>query len=258
MKKLINYVGIGLLTCSALSALSASAYAENGGIYNSNGTVEFIPDNTPTNPVDPENPDPTNPVNPIDPTDPTGPKPGTSGPLSIDYASSLDFGQNKITSKDEVYYANAQAFSDDTLKGEYRGNYVQISDKRGSFGGWTLSLKQDGQFANSQAKKAKSLTGAQIKLSDSVAESNSNDEKPSVKDVALTPDGDSVVIMSAKDGVGAGTWVDRFGHAEEVAIEGKNTQKNKAVTLSIPGSTAKEAVKYSTKLVWTLSDVPGI
>ena len=49
-----------------------------------------------TKPVDPVNPDTEKPVEPFDPTTPdTGNKPneGTTGPLSIDYASSLDFGK---------------------------------------------------------------------------------------------------------------------------------------------------------------------
>jgi hypothetical protein len=37
------------------------------------------------------------PVDPVDPTDPNGPEPGTPGPLSIDYASSFDFGTQKIS-----------------------------------------------------------------------------------------------------------------------------------------------------------------
>ena len=73
--------------------MTSQAFAEDGGSYTSNGIVEFTPSEEPTNPVDPT--DPTNPVDPIDPTDPEGPNPGTNGPLSIDYASSLDFGVQK-------------------------------------------------------------------------------------------------------------------------------------------------------------------
>ncbi|WP_256869283.1 WxL domain-containing protein, partial [Enterococcus thailandicus] len=54
--------------------------------------------------------DPTDPVDPTDPTDPEGPNPGTNGPLSIDYASSLDFGVQKITSKDQIYFAASQKY----------------------------------------------------------------------------------------------------------------------------------------------------
>ena len=81
---------VKLMTVATLAALSLSTV---GGLitqadtvdYDSNGVVEFIPNTDPTKPVDPTDPDPTNPVDPVDPTDPTGPKPGTDGPLSIDY-----------------------------------------------------------------------------------------------------------------------------------------------------------------------------
>ncbi|MFF2797183.1 WxL domain-containing protein [Lysinibacillus xylanilyticus] len=36
------------------------------------------------------------------------PAQGTGGPLSIDFASSLDFGINPISNKEKTYYANAQ------------------------------------------------------------------------------------------------------------------------------------------------------
>ena len=80
--------------------------------YRSNGLVEFIPNVDPTEPVDPENPDPEKPVKPIDPTDPEGPNPGTQGPLSIDYASSFVFGKNRISNKDQVYFARAQQYQE--------------------------------------------------------------------------------------------------------------------------------------------------
>ncbi|MBJ0977350.1 WxL domain-containing protein, partial [Enterococcus faecalis] len=37
-----------------------------------------------------------------------------------------------------------------------------------------------------------------------------------------------------------------------------NVNVTKDVALSVPGSTPKDAVKYQTKLLWTLTDVPGI
>lgn len=246
------------LALLGLGSPSVSVLAADGGTYQSNGSVEFVPNTDPVNPVDPEDPNPEKPVKPIDPTNPEGPNPGTNGPLSIDYASSLDFGQNKITNTDQTYYAKAQEFSEGHIAGEYRGNYVQITDNRGTIGGWTLTLKQEDQLKSETAKKYKELIGAQISLTNSVAETISeNVVSPIVTDVKLDPAGASTVIMAANEGSGAGTWVDRFGNAEEMTVDGKNVQKNKAVTLTIPGKTPKEAVKYTTKLTWTLTDVPG-
>ena len=53
-----------------------------------------MPNTETTDPVDPL--DPEQPVTPVDPTNPDGkPNPGTNGPLSIDFASSLVFGEQK-------------------------------------------------------------------------------------------------------------------------------------------------------------------
>lgn len=56
-----------------------------------------------------------------------GPNPGTAGPLSIDFASSFQFGNQKITSETMDYYAKLQEFTS-SLAGP---NYVQVTDKRG-------------------------------------------------------------------------------------------------------------------------------
>lgn len=250
-------------TTIALALLSVgvsntTALAADGGVYESNGSVEFVPSTEVTGPIDPENPEAPGPIVPIDPTNPDGPNPGTPGPLSIDFASSFDFGKNSITNLDKVYYAAAQGFSEG-IEGEFRGNYVQITDNRGTNAGWTLRLKQEGQFSSDTATKFKELTGSQISIADSVAVSNSiGVPSPKVENITLDPDGASSIIMSAEEGSGVGTWVDYFGASEEMEIEGELVQKNKAVTLAIPGSTPKEAVIYTTKLTWTLTDVPGL
>ena len=99
-------------TLGALALVPMSALAVDGGEYQTNGAIQFAPNTNPTNPVDPTNPDPDKPITPVDPTDPTGPKPGTAGPLSIDYASSLSFGEQTITSKNMTYYAETQKYKD--------------------------------------------------------------------------------------------------------------------------------------------------
>lgn len=232
---------------------TTTALAADGGDYKSNGVVEFVSSPEPTNPVDPTNPDPNNSVRPVDPTNPNGPNPGTAGPLSIDFASSLDFGKNKITNKDETYFANPQKLDD----GRNVPNYVQISDQRGTNAGWTLTVKQEGQLSN-DATMNKVLTGAQIKLVSGKAVSNAEGmAEPTTADIALDPSGAASKVMAAKAGAGAGTWVDRFGTVETVDVNGESLEKNKAVTLTVPGKTPKDAVKYKTELTWTLSDIPG-
>lgn len=249
---------LGSMTASGMNAHAQDDYERN---YQSGGMVEFVPDTDPTDPVDPTNPDPNNPVEPWDPTTPDHkPNPGTNGPLSIDFASSIDFGKNKITNKDELYYAEPQYLwnedHSDFEPSSAKPNYVQISDKRGTNGGWTLTVKQDAQFKN-EATLNKELTGSQIKFTQGQAASNStNIAEPKTVDMTLVP-GTTAKVMAADQGAGAGTWVDRFGTLEDVEINGQTVKKNKAITLSVPGTTPKDAVKYETKLIWSLTDVPG-
>ncbi|MGY3745646.1 WxL domain-containing protein [Vagococcus salmoninarum] len=255
MKKITLGLSTLLVSGAVLSATLVEA-GETGAEYKSNGSVFFEPNTDPVDPVDPT--DPEIPVDPVDPTDPEGPNPGTDGPLSIDYASSLDFGKNKITNKNEVYFANAQTFKGDH-EGEFRGNYVQVSDNRGTNAGWTLTVSQKGQFKNDAAKEYKVLTGTSIKFTQPKANSNMIEsvKAPAVSEFELDPNGAASLVMAAAEGSGVGTWVDYFGTAEEMTVNGEVIQKNKAITLSVPGSTPKEAVEYRTTLVWTLTDTPG-
>ena len=70
-------------------------------------------------------------------------------------------------------------------------------------------------------------------------------------------------MAAAKQGTGAGTWATYWGKVELLQnamkpIRYTNVNVTKDVALSVPGSTPKDAVKYQTKLLWTLTDVPGI
>ncbi|PFR68567.1 cell surface protein, partial [Bacillus cereus] len=229
----------GLILTGGVSALAD----EHGATYNSNAVVEFSPDSgIITPPVDP-----TDPEKPTEPTDPTNPEekpnPGTEGPLSIDFASSLDFGVNKISNKDETYYANAQKLR----SGKYVPNYVQISDTRGVNDGWTLTVQQEGQLSNATTQH-KELTGSQIKFVDPTVTSKTVDSPPTpAEEITLDPSGAESLVMSAEKNAGSGLWVDSWGTVEEMTGDrGEKVQKTKAISLSIPGQTPKDAVKYST------------
>ncbi|MFQ7233308.1 MAG: WxL domain-containing protein [Enterococcus hulanensis] len=257
MKKQVT--GVFVLGLIGIFGMTAQVNAEEAKEYHSNGVIEFIPSTDPIDPVDPENPDPGNPVQPIDPTNPGGPNPGTQGPLSIDYASSLDFGKNRISNKDEVYFARAQKYQAGKNDSP---NYVQISDNRGTNKGWTLSVKQAEQLKSATPTINNTLIGAQITLTNPTVKSSilHGIEPTATESISLVP-GETEVVTSAEDGTGAGTWATYWGIVEEVEEQDENgtVQKvtvTKDVKLSVPGSTPKDAVKYQTQLVWTLSDVP--
>lgn len=236
------------LSATILLSLGLSAstvFAVDGGAYDSNGQIKFIPDTIPTNPVDPTNP--TNPITPVDPTNPIGPNPGTSGPLSIDYASSFDFGVQKITSNTKKYNVAAQKFTDKNGVEKEGPNFVQVTDNRGLEAGWSLTVKQNAQFTSTTGKV---LTGARITLKNGVVVTASESAKPTgYKPIVLTTDGSEAKVMSAKAKQGAGTYLLSWGT--------NATTGRTSVELEVPGSTTKYAEVYKTTLTWVLTDVPG-
>ena len=244
--KFMKVTATSALLVSALSFGGAAAFAEETKTLDSNAIVKFKANESITGPVDPENPDPNTTVEPVDPTNPDGkPEPGTNGPLSIDFASSLDFGENVISTKDETYFAAAQKFKD----GQEKPNYVQVTDNRGTEAGWKLSVKQNGQFVDS---KGNELTGAKITFTNGVVNTVSKSAIPSgvMPSFDLTADGTGAVqnVVEAKAGEGAGTYVYKFGD---------DATKAKSIKLEVPGATTKYAGEYKTTLTWTLSVVPA-
>lgn len=246
--KNIRFMTVTAITAVSLSLVGGIAsQAATTAEYNSNGVVEFIPNPDPTKPVDPTNPDPTNPVEPVDPTDPNGPNPGTDGPLSIDYASSLDFGSQKITSKNEVYKAKAQKYLDKDGVEKTGPNFVQVTDNRGTEAGWTLQMKQNHQFKTADDEV---LTGAEITFKNGNVVTASDSAKPTGKaTIVADPDGALQDVMAAKAGQGAGTYLLDWGTDAATAAD--------SIELSVPGSTTKYAKEYTTTFTWVLTDAPG-
>lgn len=245
MKK-TTYLVLGSICLSTLLWAPSAVQAADGGVYDSNGQIIFEPSTEPVNPVDPT--DPEKPVTPVDPTDPEKPvNPGTNGPLSIDYASSLDFGTQKITSKNETYTAKTQKYKDQSGNTKEGPNFVQVSDARGTEKGWKLTVKQNGQF---KSESAKELTGAQVSFKNGTIVTASNSAKPTATaSFELQPTGAEATVTSAQEGQGAGTYLTTWGTDATTGAE--------SISLFVPGSTTKYAEKYSTTFTWTLSDVPG-
>ncbi len=93
MKKTVLAV-VGIVGFSGVLA-TQQAFAEDINVnYTSNGAITFEPDTDPTKPVNPTNPDEKKLNQKIQLTQ-LDQKPGTAGPLSIDYASSFQFGAQK-------------------------------------------------------------------------------------------------------------------------------------------------------------------
>lgn len=243
-------VGVVLMSSATMMNLTSVVHAADNSV-NTTGDVTFKEDTDPVNPVDPVDPD-----NPVDPVDPVNP---TNGPLSLDYASSFHFGEQKISAKDETYYA---AF--DKVKGSADGqtvdkpNWVQVTDKRGTNAGWKLQVQQGLQLTTGKDADAKELKGAVISLSNPSVKTTSDNKaaaptaKGTITLVPGTKSEDGVVpgaaqdVMTAASDQGMGTWVDAFGD---------ETTGNQSIALSVPGASEKvKDGKYTTELTWLLSD----
>lgn len=218
--------------------------AADGGQYQSDGSIEFVPSKKPTKPVDPI--DPTKPGKPINPEDPSKKnKPGTQGPLSIDYASSFYFGKQEITTENKIYDAAAQKYLDAAGDEKVGPNYVQVSDNRGSEAGWKLVVKQDAQFVS---KNKHTLDGAEVTFEHGHVVTNAKSKAPAgTANMVMTPGADQRV-MNARAGEGAGTYLLDWGK------DGNDGAHS--VHLAVPGSTTKYAERYATTFTWTLSDTP--
>ena len=241
MKNTIKYTTLAatvLLTGLALG--SSSVYAEDGASVQSVGTISYTIDDSIVGPVDP-----LDPTKPIKPTDPETPEP-TAGPLSIDYVSSLRFGEQKTTGSDMTYHAQLDHVIDNESGEEVdRPNFVQITDKRGSNAGWHLSVTQDEQFKSGTDV----LEGAALTLDKGTLSTPNDGVAPFANQaITLTP-GAASDVMDAKEDQGTGTWVDRFGNDEEEGQE--------SVSLFVPGKTKKVQGEYKTTLTWALTDAPA-
>jgi hypothetical protein len=252
---------------AALGFSTAAPVFADGGQYDSKGSVEFTPSTTPTAPVDPLNPDPDKPILPSNP-DGSTPDTGTAGPLSLDFASSLDFGVQQITSSTVDYNASAQKYTDKDGKNETNGpDFVQLTDNRGSFAGWTLSVKQAGQFATASGQE---LDGAAVSFGSAqhVAANGTTDGVSTTASFTLDPTAGAIPVMSgeaATTGTNgtSGTHLLRFGDASALSttdVNGDGTARgttDTAIKLNVPGKTAKLAAKYATTFNWILADAPS-
>lgn len=230
-KPLVSLLSLVLAFTVVSPSLSAEGSAE------SQATVEFTA--------------PTEPVAPVNPEDPTQPNPdagdagnitGQEGPLSLDYVSHLDFGNQIISTSQEVYGATTDL------------PYIQVSDLRGTGEGWEV-IAQVSHFNN---EGIDSLPGSSIQLNNGDAVSTSTTDGPGVTQaINLETNGEAanIATATAKDesGVlntaqGLGTWVMRW-------LSDSTSETNDNVTLTIPGSSAS-AGSHEATITWTLSSTP--
>lgn len=242
---------------------------EKEASYNVKGQISFEANDDIVKPVDPENPDQE-----LTPVNPDGSiNEGTAGGLlSVDYASSFSFGKQQVDTKNRLYGAEAQRFKDSDV---LRGNYIQVTDKRGTQSGWVLSVVQNEQF---KTVKNEELLGAKLYLGNGALNSPSMLEEgfnpvvtpeQLVKALAIKENnvsgglelipGQSSIVMTANQGKGMGTWTLSYGQSKDgnIGLIGANDPLKSSVILSVPSTANPLPTKYETVLTYRLSMVPA-
>ncbi|EAG2919091.1 WxL domain-containing protein [Listeria monocytogenes] len=115
---------VGLIGISSVTLFAPSAFAVTSE-GDSKATVKFKAGTGVVDPVDPENP--TKPIDPLDPSNPTDPGTGNTGSLTLDYVSSVNFGEHEVSSTEQSYSSTS------------RKPFIQISDRRGTGAGWKVT-----------------------------------------------------------------------------------------------------------------------
>lgn len=230
---ILGVVCVGSITLMAPTAFAATSLGD------SKASVNFKVGTGMVNPVDPT--DPANPLDPLDPSNPTDPGTGNTGPLTLDYVSSVAFGEQEVSSNEQTYSSTS------------RKPFIQVSDRRGTGKGWSVTATASG-FQNED--NAASLAGATLSFQngESASASTTTTSPTASKQVDLPTDGASIVkVVSAKETEGMGTWINRwFGATPDDA-----DSLNDNVKLTIPGGSATLGSHEAT-ITWTLSDAPGI
>ncbi|MGM0889233.1 MAG: WxL domain-containing protein [Bacillota bacterium] len=236
-----NTVATGFALSLIFGGLGFSASANTAA---TDGSVGFQPSN--------EKPPIVNPTDPEDEIDPEDFE-GTEGPLSLDYAPSLNFGtDNPISVREITLYADLTTVTSNANGSVEVPNFVQVTDNRGSGEGWSLLVKQEGQFKTGDEDE---LIGAEITFengelynaSGSISASPIGTEEFTLE-FSEDGSGQSQVVMEAAEDTGEGSWGTKYAGDDD----GKES-----VSLTVPGTSTKVANKtYSTTLVWTLQDAP--
>lgn len=260
-KKLLKSTSVlvAALVAGPIFASTASALS-TGGDYKSDGYIKFEEgDNSTTvTPVDP-----LAPVDPVVPKDPDGsdPEPGGTGALTIDFASSLSFGTQKISSVDATYYAHAQWLTEiKGVTGDFtRPDYVQVTDTRGTWGGWTLTVAEEDQFKTAAGDV---LTGAELKFTKGYTDGTTTAVPSYVNATDFVVGTAAQKILGAGVNQGMGTWVYGLGGNADYEENGgahlglDAISTKSPITLKVVAGTNKAAV-YRTNLKWSLTDAPG-
>ncbi|MDR2833910.1 MAG: WxL domain-containing protein [Streptococcaceae bacterium] len=257
MKNITRLAAVALAVTSLASTVGVTVASASTASMDSIGKVGFQASTT-TNPIiDPELP------TAITPQPPTTPVTVEDG-LTIDYASSFDFGLNAISTTNQIYNTLAQQTSTG-----YVAPFVQVTDNRGTLAGWNLKVSNtpltDGTSGPGSVLTGSQMTFQKTGLNSSLSATDQALYAPSKSgNFVLNGDGTGTAqqqIMNAAVNQGMGSWSMRFGSSSDIVTSSTNpntpVNSTNAVSLMVPGSTIKKATNYTSTITWTLENAPS-
>lgn len=255
--KVLNLATVGLLSATILTG-GITAFAEEAREVQTEGQIIFTPNTEEETVVIPPETGPDAPDVEIEPE-----VPGTTGPLTIAKAATMNFGSQVISNQDQTYnmVAEMQNLADGSGQVPYV-SFAQVQDTRGTNAGWDLKVSLD-DFTSTSHNGV--LTGAEVSLLDPRIqyEGNTATNAPTAhtSGLKLIPGAGAVSVMTAEDKQGAGSSTVVWGNQADLNAQFESDDvevvENGAIQLFVPGSTAKDAATYTSTLSWELSDTPG-
>lgn len=186
---------------------------------------------------------------------------GQTGPLTIAYAPTMDFGTQVISNQDIYYDMVAEMQQRTGTEGdEHKVPYVsfaQVQDTRGNNQGWELEVslsKFESGTLNNELRGARLL----FKAPTLDYKGNNEENAPAIHQAGmyLDADGGAMTVMSAGQDKGAGVssvvWGDQAAITAQVNA-GAEVVVNDGIQLWVPGATAKDAALYEATLTWNLT-----
>lgn len=259
--KYLRFATIAALS-TALLAGGVTAFAEESRQVDTEGEITFTPnDEEETEVVPPEEWPPV-----IIPPTP----PGQTGPLTLAYAPTFDFGSRVISNQDASYnlIAEMQEVADEDGNGTGEMipyvSFAQVQDTRGNNAGWDLGVTLSAFESGTQNNE---LRGAVIEFVSPRLQYNGNNaaNEPTVHAPGLRLDanGTQQMVMNAAEERGAGISSVVWGDQEALMNQWDDADfdpetdvvENESVRLHVPGATAKDAATYRATLGWELTSV---
>lgn len=234
MKNKLALYSALLLTVGGTLVEGISGYATEANQDQTTATVKFVAGDDSTNPLDPNTPDnEEDRDNPTDKEDAENRGTGETGPLTIDYISNVEFGEQKIAGTQKVYNAR-------NIKPR-----IQVTDNRGTGEGWAITAAATPFTGKDVNNQEVILKGAQLsfKNGNTKTQTFNTSKAPVASDITFN-NTDAQLILNATKETGQGTWLDVFENAAD------------DITLSVPGGVAQNGVTYQARINWTISDAP--